>query len=148
MTLVRPTCQKQANQFFHGCARYSECSQLDQNERGSRFRWAPEHVLALGILISLAYREKRQQADLSDASLTSTPITTIGTPAGHAFLLPSKSSVQRLLCATIFPSSETVHHTSVRMRFMRTPIGHCGIGQRWPSRPAPVANRALGERRG
>jgi hypothetical protein len=67
MTLVRPTCQKQANQFFHGCTRYSECSQRDQNERRSRFRLAPEHVLALGTLFSLAYREKRQQAISLDA---------------------------------------------------------------------------------
>ena len=148
MTLVRPTCQKQANQFFHGRARNSECSQLDQDERGSRFRWAPEHVLALGTLISLGYREKRQQADSSDASLTSTPTTTISTPAGRAFLLPSRSSVQSLLHATIFPSSETVHHTSVRMRCMRTPIDHCGIGQRRPKHRALVANRALGRGRG
>jgi hypothetical protein len=85
-------------------------------------------VLALGTLISLAYREKRQQATLRDAPLTSTPTTTISTPAGRAFLLPSSSSTQRLLHATIFPDSEIVHHTSVRMRFMRTPIAHRCIG--------------------
>jgi hypothetical protein len=54
--------------------------------------------------------------------LTSTPTTTISTPAGRAFPLQSSSSAQRLLRATIFPDSKTVYHTSVRMRFMRAPI--------------------------
>ena len=40
--------------------------------------------------------------------------------ASVAGVLPSRracASPQRLLHATIFPSAETVHHTSVRMRF-------------------------------
>jgi hypothetical protein len=37
-----------------------------------------------------------------------------------------------------------VHHTSVLIRFMRTPITQRCIGQRRPNRRAPVANKALG----
>jgi hypothetical protein len=64
---------------------------------------------------------KTPAGDFSRRLVTSTPTTTISTPAGRAFPLPSKSSVQSPLHATIFPDSETVHHRSVRMRFMRTP---------------------------
>jgi hypothetical protein len=85
---------------------------------------------------------------LTRCPLTSTATTTISTPAGRAFPLPSKSSVQSLLHATIFPDSKTELRTSVRMRFMRTPIAHCCIGQRRPKRHASVANRALSQRRG
>jgi hypothetical protein len=60
MTLVRPTCQRQANQFF-------AAREIPNIERGSRFRWAQELVLALGTLISLAYQEKRQQEISRDA---------------------------------------------------------------------------------
>jgi hypothetical protein len=103
--------------------------------------------MAQDMLIDLAFRKKRRQADSCDAPLTSTPTTTISTPAGRAFPLPSKSSVQCLLHAAIFPDSETVHHTSVRMRFMLTPVARHCIGQLSPNRRAPVANSALGEQR-
>ena len=143
MTLVRPTCQKQTNQFFHGCARYSECSQLDQNERGSRFRWAPEHLLALGTLISLAYREKRQQADLTDASLTSTPTTTISTTVGVAFNLPSFDQGNFAISTVFVAVSETVPRASASLQFLRAPIAHRCIGQRLSNCYLPVANSVL-----
>ena len=73
--------------------------------------------------------------------VTSTPTATISPPAGCAFPLPSKSSVQLLPCATIFTDSETVHHASVSMRFMRTPNAHRCISQRRPNRRAPVAKK-------
>jgi hypothetical protein len=109
---------------------------------------AQNSVLALGRLISFGFRKKRHQADSSDAPLTSNPTTTISTTAGRAFISPSRSSVHRLRHATIFPSVETVHHTSARMRFMRAPIAHCCIGKRRPNRRALVANGAHGQRRG
>ena len=65
--------------------------------------------------------------------------------ASVAGVLPSRracESPQRLLHATIFPSSETVHHTSVRMRFLCAPIAHRCVGQGPPNRRAPVANSA------
>jgi len=74
--------------------------------------------------------------------VTSTPTATISPPAGCAFPLPSKSSVQLLPCATIFTDSETVHHASVSMRFMRTPNAHRCISQRRPNRRAPVAKKS------
>jgi hypothetical protein len=58
--------------------------------------------------------------------------------AGGAYILPSKSSAQLLLHDTIFPSAESVHHTSMGMRFLRTPIADCRIGQGTPNRHAPV----------
>jgi hypothetical protein len=61
---------------------------------------------------------------------------------GGAFTLPSSSSAQRLLHATIFPSAETVHRTSVRMRFIRTLIVRRCVVQRQPNRRAPVENSA------
>ena len=64
------------------------------------------------------------------------------------FPLQSSSSVQRLPCTTIFRGSETMHHTTVRMRFIRMSRAHRCIGQRRPNRRAPVANRALDQRRG
>jgi hypothetical protein len=87
--------------------------QRDQNERGSRFRWALEHVLALVTLISPGVSGKPPAGDFSRRLVTSTPTTTISTTAGRAFISPSKSSVQRLLHATIFPDSEALHHTSI-----------------------------------
>jgi hypothetical protein len=51
-----------------------------------------DSVLALGRLISFGFRKKRQQADSSDAHLTSTPTTTISATGGRAFNLQSKSS--------------------------------------------------------
>jgi hypothetical protein len=83
---------------------------------------AQKGVLALGLLNSLAFRKKRHQADTRDAPLTSTPTTTISATGGGAFILPSSSSVQRLLHATIFPSSETVLSTSADLRFLCTPM--------------------------
>jgi hypothetical protein len=62
---------------------------------------------------------------------------------GGAFTSQSKSSVQRLRCATIFPDSETLHDTSARMRFPRTPIAHRCIGQRRPNRRACCKQGAL-----
>src|SRR5216683_371389 len=64
--------------------------------------------------------------------------------ASVAGVLPSRracESPQRLLHATIFPSSETMHHTSVRMRFLRAPIAHRCVGQGPPNRRAPVAKQ-------
>jgi hypothetical protein len=92
-------------------------------------------LLALGTLICKAYRKKRQQANSRDAPVTPTPTTTISTTAVRAFILPSKSSDQLLLHATIFPYAETVHLTSVRMRFLRAPIAHRSVGQWPPNRP-------------
>jgi len=63
--------------------------------------------------------------------VTSTPTTTISTTAGGAFISPSSSSVQSLLHATIFPSSETVLRTSAELQFHCTPIAQRCIGQ-WP----------------
>jgi hypothetical protein len=60
---------------------------------------------------------------------------------GGAFISPSSSSAQRLLHATIFPSSETVHHTSAGLRFLCTPIAHCCVGQRPPDRPCARRKR-------
>jgi len=57
---------------------------------------------------------------------------------------PGVVGVQRILQATIFPSSETVHHTPMGMLFMRTPVAHRRIGQRPPNCRAPAADGALG----
>jgi hypothetical protein len=91
---------------------------------------------------------KAPAGDFKRGLTSPTPPAISARRAGRAFPLPSRSSVQRLPCATIFPSAETAHPTSVPMRFMRTPIAYRCIGQRRPNRPAPVANRALGRRLG
>jgi hypothetical protein len=57
---------------------------------------------------------------------------------GGAFILPSKSSVQSLLPATIFPSSEAMLLTSTGLRFLCTPIAQRCIGQRQPNHRVPV----------
>jgi hypothetical protein len=62
---------------------------------------------------------------------------------GGAFISPSSSSAQRLLPTTIFPSAKTMHHTSVCMRFMRTPIACRCAGERPLNRRASVENSAL-----
>jgi hypothetical protein len=48
-----------------------------------------QNLLALGILICKAFREKRQQANSCDAPLTSTPTTTISATVGGAFIFRS-----------------------------------------------------------
>jgi hypothetical protein len=48
-----------------------------------------------------------------------------------------------ILQATIFPSAETMHHTSVRMRFRHAPIARRCDGERPLNRRAPVDNSAL-----
>jgi hypothetical protein len=47
----------------------------------------------------------------------------------------------------IFYSAESVHHTSMGTRFLRTPIADCCIDQGLQNRRAPAANTALGHRR-
>jgi hypothetical protein len=75
----------------------------------------------------------------------------IAQPAFRVDVLPMSNPVliegSKLLHATIFPSSETVPHTAVRLRFMRRPIAHRCIGQRRLNRRADVTNRALSQRR-
>jgi hypothetical protein len=53
---------------------------------------AKKGMLALAILISLAYREKRWHADSCDGPLTSTHTTKISATGGSAFNLASSSS--------------------------------------------------------
>jgi hypothetical protein len=62
--------------------------------------------LALEALKTCMSLTEAPAGSLTRCPLTSTPTTTISTPAGRAFPLPSKSSVQRLRCATIFPDPE------------------------------------------
>src|SRR5450755_727495 len=51
----------------------------------------------------------------------STSTNSCRSPTSTSFVLQSKSSVQSLLHAAIFPYPERVHHTSVCMRFICTP---------------------------
>jgi hypothetical protein len=44
---------------------------------------------------------------------------------------------------TIFPSAETVHLTSVCMRFLRAPIAHRSVGQWPPNRPRARRKQGL-----
>jgi hypothetical protein len=56
---------------------------------------------------------KAPAGDFKRGLTSPTPPAISARRAGRAFPLPSRSSVQRLPCATIFPSAETAHHTSV-----------------------------------
>ena len=78
--------------------------------------------LALGRLISFGFRKKRQQAISCEGSTSPTAPAISARRAGRAFISPSKSSVQRLLHATIVSSSETALRTSSGLRFLCTPI--------------------------
>ena len=57
-----------------------------------------------------------------------------------AFYPAVQSSVQSPPRATIFHSSETALRPTADLQFLRTPIVQHGVGQRPPSRRAPVAN--------
>jgi hypothetical protein len=63
-----------------GCGRGTRAN-CRQDSRQNRFKNAPiaalEDLLALGVLICMTFREKRQQADSCDVSLTSAPTTII-----------------------------------------------------------------------
>jgi hypothetical protein len=70
--------------------------------------------MAVPMLMSLTFLSKRMAGvfrRMTEKLNRSDPMCAAD---GHAFILPSKSSVQSRPCATIFPSAETVHHTSVR----------------------------------
>jgi hypothetical protein len=76
----------------HGCESGTRAKPPSRDIGGGRAlsrKRAQNRVLALGRLISFGFRKERHQADSSDAPLTSTPTTTISTPAGRAFPLPS-----------------------------------------------------------
>jgi hypothetical protein len=115
----------------HGCecgARAKPPSRCVGGGRALSRKRAQNSVLALGRLTSFGFRRKRHQADSCDAPLTSTPTTTISATGGRAFLLPSSSSTKPPLQTTIFPSTETMRHMSVRTRFLCTPTAHRNVG--------------------
>ncbi len=101
--------------------------------------------MALGSLKGLRSCAKCMAGKFLRGSKTQIIPTMCARPDGGAFISPSSPSAQRLLHATIFPSAENVHLTSVRVRFMHTPIAH---RQGLPKRRASVENSALGYRRG
>jgi hypothetical protein len=131
--LVRLASQKQVNKLFY---RYVPCS-LSLRVRRSRKSFSepladrltlsrtrtPRSALSLGILISLTFSQRAPAGRFLRRPLNLNSHNHNQRDRRRRFYLAVVRWGQRLLHTTIFPSLETAHHTSVRMRFMRTRCG-------------------------
>jgi hypothetical protein len=102
--------------------------------------WAKYGWMALGSLKCWIPSAKRMARAFGRLLKNSKHSNHMHPADGGAFTLPSKSSVQSVLHATIFPSFETVLRTSAGLRFLRMSTARRRVSQRSPNRRSPVSH--------